>query len=184
MKCKKTPENQKKFFDKSLEYARKGISLNDKHYACHKWFAISTSSVGNFLPTKEKIKDAYLIKEHALKAAELNPNDATTQFVLGKWCYSVANVDFVTRTAASLLFATPPTSTFNEALGYLLKSEELNPNNIRNRLLIGDTYMAMKDQTKAKEWYQKASETPIFGDVEKVYLEEAKTKLNQKSGWF
>ena len=123
--------------------------------------------VGKFLPTKEKIRDAYLIKEHALKAAQLKPDDATTQYLLGRWCYTVANTDFVTRTAASLFFATPPSSTFEEALQYLLKANELNPNAIRTKISIGDTYAAIKDPTKAKEWYKKATETPVNGKAEK-----------------
>jgi tetratricopeptide (TPR) repeat protein len=119
-----------------------------------------------------------------MKSAELNPLDATTQYILGKWCFNIAAIDFVTRTAASLFFATPPTSSYEEALGYFMKSEELNPNNIRNRLMIGDTYTAMGQTDKAKEWYKKASETPTTGETEKALLEEAKTKMNQKSGWF
>ena len=43
-----------------------------------------TSAVGDFVPTKEKIGNAYKIKEHALKALELKADDATTLHLLGR----------------------------------------------------------------------------------------------------
>jgi len=46
----------------------------------------------------------------------------------------VANMSWFQRKAASAVFATPPTSTFDEALTYLEKTKELDPNMIRNNV--------------------------------------------------
>ncbi len=47
--------------------------------------------------------------------------------MLGSWCYGVAEIfsDYLTRTAAATIFATPPQATYQEALSYFLKAEEI-----------------------------------------------------------
>jgi predicted negative regulator of RcsB-dependent stress response len=42
---------------------------------------------------------------------------------------------------------------------------------------LGDTYVQLKQNDKAKESYKKAAEMPVTLDSEKVYQEEAKKKL-------
>jgi regulator of microtubule dynamics protein 3 len=68
--------------------------------------------LSEFLSSKEKIGNSYKIKEHALKAKELRPEDGSIDHLLGKWSYSMANISWLERTAASALFATPPTATY------------------------------------------------------------------------
>jgi len=104
---------------KGLEHATKALEVDDKNAYCHKWFAIMTSSVGDFLGNKEKIGNAFKIKEHAMKANELKPNDATTLHLLGRWCYNVSSIGWLERKLAATLFATPPESSF-EVLTHLL----------------------------------------------------------------
>src|SRR5688572_18383178 len=58
---------------------------------------ICCSRIGDFITTKEKIGNAFKIKEHALKAVELNPKDATSFVVLGTWCFNVASVGWLER---------------------------------------------------------------------------------------
>jgi len=169
-------KNEKKeLVTKGVDLARRGLELNDKHWATHKWFAILIGTLGEFIPTKEKIGNSFQIKEHALKALELKPDDGSVMHMLGKWCYAVANIGWLERTAASALFATPPSATFEEALEWFLKSQEAIPS-VRNAILIGDTYVALKQAPKAKEWYKKASELPYKGAAEEQFHNEAVQK--------
>jgi tetratricopeptide (TPR) repeat protein len=96
-----------------------------------------------------------------LKAMELNPKDPMVYFILGMWCFKVASIDFISRNMAKMIFSAPPESSFEEALGYFLKSEELDAT-IRNRVAIANTYKALKDNANAKIFYNKALElTPV-----------------------
>ena len=72
---------------------------------------------------KEKIANSFLIKEHALKALEYKADDASVMHMLGKWCYNVANIGWLERTAASALFASPPTSTYLYMLSVMDRQE-------------------------------------------------------------
>jgi len=186
---------------KGLEHAEAALKANEAHYATHKvfmttplashaltnfhvsffktkWWAILTSSLGEYISTKEKIANAYKIKEHALRALEINPQDSTTLHLLGRWCFSVANISWIERTAASALFGTPPSSTFDEALGYFLKASEICPQFIRNSLFVADSYANLKQYDKAKEWYQKTIAIPVEKESDRKYHEEAKQKLS------
>jgi len=177
-------ENKKENLKKGLEVIEAALVADDKHYAIHKWWAVLTSSYGEFLGTKEKIQNAFQIKEHALKALEANPSDSTTLHLLGRWCYSVANISWIERTAASAIFATPPTSSFEEAIDYFLKAQEFAPKFIRNALFIGDSYTHLKQSDKAQEWFQKAAAIPVDRVADQKYSDEAKQRLEKKSSWW
>jgi len=154
-----------------------------EYWAANKWLAILLSANGELLGTKEKLQNAYKIKEYATKAATLKPDDSTTQHLLGRWAFSVANIGWMERQVASAVFATPPTATFQEALGYFLKCQELldaqSGNNLRNLVFLGDTYEKLKDNKKAKEWYQRASSFQAVTALETSLVEEAKKKASK-----
>jgi len=156
--------------------AKRCLEVDDKHFASHKWMAIMLSSLGDFVSTKEKIGNAYKIRDHIIKAMELKPNDPTTVHLYGRWCFGVANISWIERTMASTLFATPPTSSYDEALKYFLEAADIQPHYIRNAIFIGDCYTNLKQADKAQEWYKKASQMEARVDVDKNLIEEAKKK--------
>ncbi|KAM6281873.1 regulator of microtubule dynamics protein 1 isoform 4-T6 [Porphyrio hochstetteri] len=107
-------EKKRKLTYESLEYAKKALEKNESNFAAHKWYGICLSDVGDFEGIKTKIGNAFIIKEHFKRAIELNPKDATTIHLIGIWCYSFAEMPWYQRKIAATLFATPPTSTFQE----------------------------------------------------------------------
>nr|XP_054505412.1 regulator of microtubule dynamics protein 1 isoform X5 [Agelaius phoeniceus] len=117
-------EEKKKLTYDSLEYAKKALEKNESNFAAHKWYGICLSDVGDYEGIKTKIGNAIIIKEHFQRAVELNPKDATTIHLIGIWCYSFAEMPWYQRKIAATLFATPPTSTFQEALRYFHMAEE------------------------------------------------------------
>ncbi|CCW71870.1 unnamed protein product [Phytomonas sp. Hart1] len=167
----------------SVSYKEKGLALcqqslqeNPNNFAAHKWLGIllSAQDVGN----KKRIENAYIIRDHFLKALELNPKDANSLHCMGKWCWSVLKISWVEQKAAKLLFGEPPKSTVEDCLKYLLASAEAG-NTIHNSVLIGDVYYYDKKKEKAKLWYQKAIEMPVNNMLQKKYYEAAEAKLTK-----
>jgi len=111
-----------------------------------------------------------------LKARELDPADATTSHLLGRWCYSVSNIGWMERKLASTLFASPPTSTFEEALTYFLEADKQQTNFLRNAVYIGDTYTQLKQYDKAREAYKRAAAMPYEGEVDTALHADAVAK--------
>ena len=87
------------------------------------------------------------------KAVELNPQDATSWYILGEFAFGLADLPWYQRKIVSAIFATPPTSTYEEALEYFQKAEETNPNFYSmNHFMIGKCFYSIKDYEKAKEF--------------------------------
>lgn len=164
----------------AFEYAKRALERDEKCFAAHKWYAICLSDTGEFEGVKAKIGNSYIIREHLERAIELNPKDATSLHILGYWCFAFAELPWYQRKVAAVIFSTPPTATYEEALEFFLKAEEVDPNFYsKNLLMLGKTYMAMKDKEKALHWLTKAKEYPAHTLEDKEVHKEAVDLLNQ-----
>ena len=160
------------------EYAKRALESAEENYACHKWYAITLSSVGDFEGTKQKISNAYEIQSHFKKAIELNPLDATCYHLLGRWCYTVADVSWFQRKIASAIFDTPPSSSYEEALDYFERAERLDPNFYSmNQLWIAKCYQNLNKKTEVREWLEKLLEFNAKTEEDVSAVEQAKEML-------
>jgi len=96
-----------------------------------------------------------------------------------RWCKGVANVGFVERNIAKALFATPPVSSFEEALQNYLKADEIDPNFKRNMFEIGQTYLLLKNNAEAKKWFQKLAAMPSGSEADKVLIQQASDQFKK-----
>ncbi|PRP87976.1 hypothetical protein PROFUN_02713 [Planoprotostelium fungivorum] len=165
-------------YEKGLEQATLLLQKFPEEWGGHKWYAIMLSSLAEYQSTKDKISNAFKIKEHAVKATELNPKDASSFHLLGRWCYSVSNVSWVERKVASALFATPPTSSFEESLQYFLKAGELFPS-VPNSFWTAEAYMQLRNTEKAREWYENALTMTPASEADVKTQNEIKVKLQR-----
>uniref|UniRef100_A0A8C3G8G2 Regulator of microtubule dynamics protein 1 n=1 Tax=Cyclopterus lumpus TaxID=8103 RepID=A0A8C3G8G2_CYCLU len=154
-------ECKKQLMFKGFEYAKKALEKDEKCFAAHKWYAVCLSDVGEYQGVKVKIGNSYIIREHLERAVELNPKDATSFHILGHWCFAFAELPWYQRKVAAVIFSSPPKSTYKEALEFFLKAEEVDPNFYsKNLLMLGKTYMGMKDKEMALFFLTKAKEYP------------------------
>ncbi|NWJ09859.1 RMD1 protein, partial [Crypturellus undulatus] len=172
-------EAKKQLVYEALEYAKQALEKNESNFAAHKWYAICISDVGDYEGIKAKIANAFVIKEHFQRAIELNPKDATSIHLMGIWCYSFADMPWYQRKIAAMLFATPPTSTYKEALRYFHMAEEADPNFYsKNLLYLGKTYLKLNNKKMALLWLSKAKEYPAHTEEDKQVQKEALELLN------
>ncbi|XP_044101304.1 regulator of microtubule dynamics protein 1 isoform X2 [Neovison vison] len=140
-----TSEEEKKLLIyEALEYAKRALEKNESSFAAHK------------------------------KAIELNPKDATSIHLMGIWCYTFAEMPWYQRRIAKVLFATPPSSTYEEALGYFHRAEQVDPNFYsKNLLLLGKTYLKLHNKKLAAFWLMKARDYPAHTEEDKQIQTEA-----------
>lgn len=93
---------------------------------------------------------------------------------MGHWCFAFAELPWYQRKVAAMIFASPPTATYEEALAFFLKAEEVDPNFYsKNLLMLGKTYIAMKDTLKAVQWLSKARDYTPHTEEDKEVNKEA-----------
>ncbi|XP_071086220.1 regulator of microtubule dynamics protein 1-like [Haliotis cracherodii] len=157
----------------AFEYAKKALALNKENFACHKWYAILLDYTGEYEGMKQRISNAYTVKEHFLKAIELNPRDSTSMYSVGYWCYAFADLAWYQRNIAAALFASPPKSTYEEALGYFQKAEEVDPGFYSmNLVMLGRTYMHLGKPEPAAQYLKMAIQYPVkTADDEQAHKE-------------
>ena len=165
--------------ERGLSICKVCLDADPNNFAGHKWYGILLGSTGEFLATKIKIANAFIVRDHFKKAVELCPMDATIQHCLGKWCWNVLQITWLERQAAALLFATPPTSTYEECEMYLLASAKLNEDQVHNSLLLGDLYFQQKQWDNAKKWFEQAASCPVRTEGQKRQREQALAKIQK-----
>ena len=77
-------EKKKELIYFAFDVIQKALSVDEHNFAVHKWYGIILSSIGDFEGTKSKIGNSYKVKNHWERAIQLNPNDATSQHLLGR----------------------------------------------------------------------------------------------------
>eukprot|EP00668_Euglena_longa_P043500 GGOE01057909.1.p1 GENE.GGOE01057909.1~~GGOE01057909.1.p1 ORF type:complete len:236 (-),score=45.78 GGOE01057909.1:142-828(-) len=174
---KEEKEWQKTYFEKGLHQARHCVELDPKNAMGHKWVGILLGRLTNFVSTKEKVANAFLIRDCFLKALEQSPNDHTLYYGLGQWCWNVSNISWLERKAGALFFAAPPESSYEEAEQNYLKAAQLCPTFMDNVFALGGLYEAMKRKEDARIWYTKCLSIQAVTDSEKRMQAKAKQRV-------
>lgn len=115
------------------------------------------------------------MKDHFEKAIELNPADPTSRYLLGLWCFTFADMNWFTKKTAAALFATPPSSSYEEALSHFQEAEKLEPNFFsKNHVMLGKTLLKQNKKDEAKVWLSKAAyENPLKTVDDRAAKDEA-----------
>uniref|UniRef100_A0A673LHF3 Regulator of microtubule dynamics protein 1 n=1 Tax=Sinocyclocheilus rhinocerous TaxID=307959 RepID=A0A673LHF3_9TELE len=171
-------DEKKRLTYEAFDYAKKALEKNQACFAAHKWFAICLSDVGDYEGIKVKIGNSYTIRNHLEQAIELNPKDATSIHILGYWCFAFSELAWYQRKVAAVIFASPPTATYEEALAFFLKAEEVDPNFYsKNLLMLGKTYMMLRDVKRAALWLTKARDYPAVTEEDKQVRKHSQIHL-------
>ena len=167
---------KEKLLRDGLKVAEESMARSDKNGFAIKWYAILLGRLGDFLPTKEKVANSYKIKDALEASAKLLPEDASIQTALGQWCFKVAGISFIERNAAKLLFGSPPSSSYEEALKYVEASYALRPSK-KAALFAALCNDKLKKRAEAKDWASKCVSLESFGESDADLDRQAKKLL-------
>ena len=146
--------------DRSLDYAKRAVAADPKNALARLSLAICYGRAATVADSKTKIAYSKLIKDHADAALALNPNNDLTHFVLGSWCYEIANLGTLLRAAARVVYGTLPTATNQDAVRFLERAVQLNPRRVCNHASLGRAYAALGEKAKAQQCFQRALDLP------------------------
>lgn len=163
---------------KAFDYAKEALDMNPNRAESHKWYAICIGQVGIIEGTKQKILNSYHVRDHTLKAIELDPEDDGNYHVMGRWHYTLADLSWFERQIASLIYAKPPKASFEEARDFFKQAIELDPDDIRNYVWLGKTFEELDDEDSAKKAYEKALALTPESESDRILQDEARELMD------
>ncbi len=169
---------KKPFLYKGRDAADKALAINDKSAAAHKWYAIHHGQVGECEGTEQKIKNSYGMRDHTMLAIKYDPEDDANYHVMGRWHYALSDLSWIERQIASIIYATPPEASFEEALEFFIKAYGLDNSDIRNMLYIGYCHDELDDEDAAEKWFKMAIDAPAETDSDRGLQKEAREALD------
>lgn len=100
--------------------------------------------------------------------------------MLGNWCYKISELAWYQRKIAAAVFATPPTSSFEEALKYFETAERMDPNFYsHNLLMLGKTFLKLNKRDEAVKYLKMAFEYEARNDDDRDAKKDALKILNE-----
>lgn len=161
-----------------FEYAKQALAADSTSGQAHGYYGILIGRVGEIEGTKQKIINSYAVREHTLKAIELDPGYDGWYHVMGRWHYTLSDLSWVERTVASIIYASPPEASFEEAEGYFARATELAPEEIRHFLWLGKTQVELDKEPQAKASLRMAVSLPEKSDSDSIQKDEARALLD------
>ncbi|XP_069561979.1 regulator of microtubule dynamics protein 3 isoform X4 [Brachyistius frenatus] len=119
-------QERKTYAERGQEEAELALKKGGLNADCHKWFAVLTGLDSKHESMHAKLKSSHVLKEHLDRAIALRDDDPVCFYLLGRWCYEVASLDWLEQKAAAALYHTPPSSTLQDALENFLKVQTAN----------------------------------------------------------
>lgn len=171
------PEVQTKNIYPGFDYAKRCIELAPNVAGGHQYYAILIGRIGEIEGTKQKIENSYAVREHTMIAIKLDPENDSNYHVMGRWHFALADLSWVERKIASIIYATPPAASFEKAVEFFGKAHEIDPEDIRHLLWLGKSYEKLDQDDNAKKALKKALALPAASDSDKNQHKEAKELL-------
>ena len=163
--------------EKAVAYAKRAVAAGPKNALAHLSLAICYGRAATVADAKTKIAYSKLIKEHADNALALDPKNDLTHYVLGCWCYEMANLSGFLRAAARVIYGALPTATNADAARHLEKAVALNPRRVANHAALGRTYAALGDRERARQRLNTALSLPDADKADAIVKQQARDDL-------
>ena len=160
-----------------LDFARLALAADSTSAQAHGFYGILIGRAGEIEGTKQKIVNSYEVAAHTLKAIELGGEDDAWQHVMGRWHFALSDLSWLERTFASIIYATPPEASFEEAEDYFMEAARMAPEDIRHYLWLGKTRIALNNSQGARSSLESALALPAKSDSDNLLQAEAQTLL-------
>jgi len=142
--------------------------------------AILTNELSTFKGIKAQLLESVNVRKHMIRATELNPEDPTSIYLLGYWCYSVADIPWYQRKIAATLFAKPPECSFEEAYKHFLRAEYTQPGFYSmNLLMLAKCCIKTGDMDNAEQYLYQLKKFKVKTEDDFLAKKEAK-QLREK----
>jgi len=164
-------------YEESLTFARRatGIRADD----AEGWFMLGKAlgRLALFRGGKEKVNMSKDVKDSFEQAISLDAEHAGAIHGLARWHREVANLSWVLKTAAKIIYGGLPPASNEEAVQLFERAIELEPDHINHHLELGKTWLEMRERDRARSEFEIALSLPPTEPDDDRNLEEAEQLL-------
>ncbi|MBN2105250.1 tetratricopeptide repeat protein [bacterium] len=172
-------EAKEEKFDLGRQYCEKAIAVDSAGWEGHTYLAIALGRLALFRGGKEKINLSKRIKAEADLAIALNPENDYAYHVVALWHRNLANLSWILKSFAKILYGGVPPGSNAEAVVALKKAIEINPDHINHHLELAKTYQEMGKKELMREPLETVLELPAIEPDDEEHKLEA-NKLLEK----
>lgn len=161
-------------YEKSTAEVKRGSAGSNDYL----WLAIAAGRVAQVAGNKEKITLSKVVKDNAEKAISLDKNNGTAYATLGGWHYYVADLSWMERNAAKLIYGTLPSASYEKAVEYLSKAISLGVAGMEIYYMRANAYDEMDRDQQAAADFRKIVSMQAKTPREKEMQAEARDELD------
>lgn len=145
----------------------------------HLWLANSAGRLAQTKPSREKLELSKIVKSEAENAVRLDPNLAAAHMTLGAWHFYVADLSWIEKSLAKVLYGKLPDASYAEAVKQLtlaLQGGVENP--VECYYIRGMAYEELDQDQNARADYRAALRLTARNARERDMQQKAKDKLD------
>ncbi len=152
-------EKKKEYFNKAKDYAKKALNVDSTDAESNYVMSVAMGRMALIVGARERVKASKDIRKYAQRALDYEPEHAGAWYVMGRWHYKVANLNFAERSAANLLFGGAPEGASNQkAIECFEKAVQYRPDYMLYPFELAETHRKLGNSDKAKKYYKKVVE--------------------------
>ena len=165
-------DSQLVIFEESRDAETRALALNEGDADAHFQLARALGKIALFKGVFKSASLAKQVRKECLRALEIDSLHDGAWHVLGRWHREVSKKPKILRIPMGLGAASK-----DDALAFMQKALEINPENINHHLEMGNTYRRFKMKDEARGEYARCLEITPQSPLDEKYRDEAKKML-------
>jgi len=175
----KEKEKKEELFAQANALCDRAIAVDPYGWEGHFYKSVALGRLALFRGGKEKINMSKEIKVEVDRAIQLNPEADLAYHVLGRWHQNLANLSWLLKAAAKVIYGGVPPGSNEEAVKAFKKAIALNPTHIEHHLELGRTYKLMGKKDLAVIPLETVLKLPDSDEDDEAFKKEAEELLKK-----
>ena len=155
-----SPAEKQRLGGFAVDYAQRAVSADGKSGRAYLALAIAYGRNAFSQDNRTKLAYSRLVRANAETALRLDPQLDYAYYILGAWNYEIANMSFLRRELATVIYGGLPDASNAKAVEYLQKAIELAPQRVSHHIELGRTYAVMGQPDLARQELEKGLALP------------------------
>jgi tetratricopeptide (TPR) repeat protein len=175
----KDADQQKQCCIEAEQLARAAVKLDPDDSKGHAYLAVAVGKLALYYGGKRKVSLASEVKTEAERAIRRDGKEDLAYHVLGVWNREMAELNWVLRRFAELLYGKFPSASLDDAISDLEQAAQLAPTIVPHRVELGITLASARRWREANDNLEKSLAMPRAWVTDDYYWALARQNLQR-----